>query len=116
VNAALDRGDVAAAAAAANRARDLDPLSLEPLFALGLVEERRNDVAAAIVAYTAATRSQPENPEAWLQLGLFEFDQGDRCSAYTHLNEAYTLDPVGRQWVEGGPLDVARDWVNAGKC
>ena len=116
VSAALDRGDVAAAVAAANRARDLDPLSLEPLFALGLVEERRNDVGAALAAYFEATRSQPENPEAWLQLGLFEFDQGDRCSAYTHLNEAYTLDPVGRQWVEGGPLDVARDWVNAGNC
>ena len=60
--------------------------------------------------------SQPENPEAWLQLGLFEFDRGDRCSAYTHLNEAYTRDPVGRQWVAGGPLDQSLDWVNAGNC
>ena len=68
------------------------------------------------MTYREAARLQPENPEAWLQLGLFEFDQGDRCSAYTHLNEAYTRDPVGRQWVEGGPLDVARDWVNAGNC
>ena len=116
VSAALDRGDVAAAADAANRARDLDPLSLEPLFALGLVEERRDDVAAALAAYIEATRSQPENPEAWLQLGLFEFDQGDRCSAYTHLNEAYTRDPAGKQWVPDSELVQALEWVNAGNC
>ena len=116
VSAALDRGDVAAAADAANRARDLDPLSLEPLFALGLVEERRDDVAAALAAYIEATRSQPENPEAWLQLGLFEFDQGNRCSAYTHLNEAYTRDPAGKQWVPDSELVQALEWVNAGNC
>jgi tetratricopeptide (TPR) repeat protein len=116
VGAALDRGELDAAAEAANRARDLDPLSLEPLFAQALVAERRGDVVAALAAYREATRLQPENPESWLQLGLFEFHRGDRCSAYTHLNEAYTRDPVGRQWVEGGPLDLARDWVNAGNC
>ena len=67
-------------------------------------------------AFRDAAELQPENPETWFQLGLFEFDRGERCAAYTHLNEAYTLDPAGRQWVEGGPLDLARDWVNAGNC
>ena len=38
------------------------------------------------------------------------------CAAYQFLNKAYTLDPAGQQWVEGGPLDVARDAVNAGAC
>ena len=38
------------------------------------------------------------------------------CAAYRYLNNAYTLDPAGNQWVEGGPLDVARDAVNAGGC
>ena len=38
------------------------------------------------------------------------------CAAYTFLNESYTLDPSGSQWVPGGPLDVARDAVNAGAC
>ena len=63
-----------------------------------------------------ATRLQPKNPESWLQLGLYEFDIGDRCGAYRHLNEAFTLDPAGKQWTPGGPLDVSLDWVNAGNC
>ena len=61
-------------------------------------------------------RLQPKNPESWLQLGLYEFDIGDRCGAYRDLNEAFTLDPAGKQWTRGGPLDLARDWVNAGNC
>jgi tetratricopeptide (TPR) repeat protein len=117
VSAALDRGDVEEAAQAADRARSLDPLSLEPVFAQALVEERRGRETAAHAAFEEAARLQPENPEAWLALGLYEFDRGDRCSAYVHLNEAYTLDPAGKQWEPGGELDQARDWVNTpGNC
>ena len=94
VGEALDRGDLDAAADAAARARSLDPLALAPLFARARVEERRRDQEAALEAYRDAVRLQPENPESWYQLGLFEFDRGDRCSAYTHLNEAYTRDPA----------------------
>ena len=63
-----------------------------------------------------ATRLQPENPEPWLQLGLYEFHIGDRCGAYRHLNQAYTLDPAGKEWTPGGPLEVSLAWVNAGNC
>ena len=38
------------------------------------------------------------------------------CTAYELLNNAYTLDPSGNQWVPGGELDLARDAVNAGAC
>jgi tetratricopeptide (TPR) repeat protein len=116
VGAAIDRGDLAGAADSADRARSLDPLSLAPLLALARVEEARHHPRAALADYGAAVDLQPENPEAWYQLGLFEFDQGDRCSAYVHLNQAYTLDPAGRQWVAGGPLDQARAWVNGANC
>lgn len=117
VGAALDRGDLAAAADAARRARSLDPLALAPLFARARVEEVRRDDDAALATYRGAVRLQPDNPETWYELGLFEFHRGDRCSAYVHLNEAYTLDPAGRQWVGGGPLDQAREWVNQpGNC
>lgn len=116
VGLALDRGDPVAAADAAERARSLDPLSLAPLFARARVEEGRVDFVAALVTYGEAARLQPENPEPWLELGLFEFDRGDRCSAYVHLNRAYTLDPAGRQWIPGGELDQARAWVNDGNC
>jgi O-antigen ligase len=116
VGPAIDRGDLDGAAAAADRAHSLDPLSLGPLFARARVEEKNGDEAAALAAYLDATRLQPENPEAWLALGLFEFDSGYRCTAYVHLNQAYTLDPAGRQWIEGGELDQARAWVNRKKC
>jgi len=117
VGAALDRGDLAAAADSARRARSLDPLALAPLFARARVEEVRRDDEAALATYREAVRLQPENPETWYALGIYEFDRGDRCSAYVHLNEAYTLDPSGRQWVRGGPLDQAREWVNQpGNC
>ena len=107
VGEALDRGDLAAAADSADRARSLDPLALAPLFARARVEEARGDSGAALDTYRDAVRLQPENPETWYELGLYEFHRGDRCSAYVHLNEAYTLDPAGRQWVDGGPLDQA---------
>ena len=116
VSAALDRGDAAGAERAADRARSLDPLSLQPIFAQALVAEVRGRDTAAHAAYEEATRLQPENPEAWLALGLYEFDRGQRCAAYVHLNQAYTLDPAGKQWEPGGPLDQSRDWVNAGNC
>jgi hypothetical protein len=116
VSARVDRADVDGAAAAADRARSLDPLSLEPVFAQALVHEAAGRDTAAHAAYEKATRLQPENPEAWLALGLYEFDRGDRCRAYVHLNEAYTLDPAGKQWQPGGELDQSRDWVNAGNC
>ena len=116
VGDAIDRGDLDGAEAAADLAHSLDPLSLEPYFARARVEETRDADNAALAAYLDAARLQPENPEAWLALGLFEFDQGYRCTAYVHLNRAYTLDPAGRQWVKGGELDQARAWVDRKKC
>ena len=116
VNVALDRGDLEAANDAVERARSLDPLSLQPVFADARVAEQRRREVAALEAYREATRLQPKNPESWLQLGLYEFDIGDRCAAYRDLNEAFTLDPAGKQWTRGGPLDLSRDWVNAGNC
>jgi tetratricopeptide (TPR) repeat protein len=116
VNVALDAGNLEAANAAVEQARSLDPLSLGPVFAQARVDEQRGREVAALETYREATRLQPKNPESWLQLGLYEFDVGDRCGAYRDLNEAYTLDPAGKQWTRGGPLDVSLAWVNAGNC
>lgn len=112
----LASGDAAAAMAAAERAHSLDPLSIAPLQTLAAVHASRRHVRAAREAYAAAVRLQPENAETWYELGLYEFDRRLLCQAYRHLNEAYTLDPRSTRWVPGGPLDVARDWVNAGRC
>jgi tetratricopeptide (TPR) repeat protein len=112
----LEEGRVAAAARAADRARTLDPLSLDPVYAAAAVAEERGDRVAAEAFYRRATELQPENPEPWLFLGLYEYTvSGDLCAAYAALNAAYTLDPNGR-WQAGGPLDVAREAVNEGAC
>lgn len=114
---ALVRDDLERAESEASRARSWNPLSVAPLVALARVEEARGDLDAAERRYIEAVELQPENPEAWYALGIFELEALNRpCAAYRFLNEAYTLDPAGRQWVPGGPLDVARDAVNAGAC
>ena len=112
----LERGEVDSARDAAERARSLNPISLEPLLALARVEEAADDEPAALAAYRRAAALQPGNPIAWYELGLYEFHLGDRCSAYVHLNRAYTLDPAGLQWQQGSELDQARAWVNDGNC
>jgi O-antigen ligase len=102
---------------AAERARSLDPLSLDPVFTAALVAEARGDDELARGLYRRATEMQPENPSAWTLLGLYEYAvREDLCRAYEALNNAYTLDPNGHQWEAGGPLDVARDAVNDGAC
>ena len=117
VNRALFRGDLQDARDAAERARSLDPLALDPVFALARVEEVARDERGALAAYGRATDLQPENPESWYQLGLYEFSLGDLCSAYVHLNRAYTLDPAGKQWTRGSELERSLAFVNVpGSC
>ena len=92
-------------------------LSAEPYLALARVAERQGRVLRAEREYINAIELQPENPETWYTAGIFEFEVRDNmCAAYRYLNEAFTRDPVGNQWVDGGPLDIARDAVNAGGC
>ena len=116
VDPALERGAIARARDAAERARSLDPLSLAPLFARARVEEAAGDEEAALTAYRRAAAAQPENPVAWYELGIYEFHLGDRCSAYVHLNRAYTLDPAGTQWTPDSELVQSLTWVNDGNC
>jgi O-antigen ligase/polysaccharide polymerase Wzy-like membrane protein len=115
---ALDEGDIKRAKQDARRARRFNPLAVDPLFARARVAQREGRTfAGAETRYVRAVELQPENPETWYALGLYEFQvRGNMCAAYSFLNEAYTLDPAGNQWVEGGPLDVARDAVNTGAC
>ena len=98
-------------------ARFFNPLAAEPFLALARVAERQGRVLRAEREYIRAVELQPQNPETWYTAGIFEFEVRDNmCAAFRYLNEAYTLDPVGNQWVDGGPLDIARDAVNAGGC
>jgi tetratricopeptide (TPR) repeat protein len=113
----LAAGDTAAARDQALWARFFNPLSVDGHFALARVAERQGRVLRAQRDYIRAAELQPDNPETWYALGIFQFDVRDNmCAAYRFLNNAYTLDPAGNQWVQDGPLDVARDAVNAGGC
>ena len=117
VDRRIERGDLDGAGASAEQARSLDPFSLQPLFAQARVEEAARNEEAALAVYRKATRVQPENPVSWLELGLYEFHLGDRCSAYVHLNRAYTLDPAGKHWTRDSELVRSLEWVNTpGNC
>jgi O-Antigen ligase len=114
---AIDAGHLEKAVDAADRARLLNPLSLGPLQARALAADAAGDKAAAVAWYEKATELQPENPDTWYDLGLYQaIATDDQCAAYAALNHSYTLDPKSSRWVTGGPLDTARDAVNAGAC
>jgi O-antigen ligase len=113
---ALEDGDVEAARDRALWARFFNPLSVEPIYALARIAETRRVPWRAERYYIDAVELQPDNPETWYTLGIFEFQVKDNmCAAYRFLNNSWTLDPAG-QWLPGGPLDVAREAVNAGGC
>ena len=104
----IDRGDVPAAVSDARSARWLNPLSTDPLFALGDAESARPDEAAALAYYREAVQLQPENSSTWYALGSFEFFTGRYRDALHDLDRAYGLDPYGPAGRPGGLLDQAR--------
>ena len=106
--AALDRNDPAAAVSAAREARDLDPLSVQPLWVWALAEASAGNTDAAVRQYRRAIALQPSNGETWYALGAYEFSLGRYKAAYRYLNEAYTRDPYGPAGEKGGLLDQAR--------
>jgi hypothetical protein len=114
---AVDAGRISEAVDAADRARVLNPLSPSPLQARALAADAEGDRRAAVAWYEKATDLQPENPDVWFDLGLYHVVATEnQCAAYQALNRSYTLDPRSSRWAPGGPLDIARDAVNAGAC
>jgi O-Antigen ligase len=112
----LEQRDYAAAKDHALRAKFYDPLSVDPLFTLAGSASRQGREREALDRYVQAVQLQPENPDTWYTIGSYEFFLGDMCAAYRFLNNAYTLDPAGTEWVKGGALDQARAAVNKGAC
>ena len=106
--AALDRNDPAGAVSAARAARELDPLSVDPLWAWALAEALAGNSASAIHQYLRAISLQPADGRTWYALGQYEFELERYKAAYRYLNEAYTRDPYGPAGEKGGLLDQAR--------
>jgi tetratricopeptide (TPR) repeat protein len=100
--AAIARGDLVTAADEAQRANSLDPVSVEPLFALGFVEFAQGQFDRARDYYARATEVQPQNRETWFLLGKLEYDVKRYDDAYGRFNRMYALDPHGPHvaWVK----------------
>jgi cytochrome c-type biogenesis protein CcmH/NrfG len=78
----------------AARAVDLNPLSVEPLFALAAVEVAARDLPAARRALEEAVRRQPAVAETWLRLAEFELTSAGRPEAAQRaVGAALYLDP-----------------------
>ncbi|MDP2712852.1 MAG: O-antigen ligase family protein [Solirubrobacteraceae bacterium] len=90
----LDGGDADAARAQAQKARDVNPVSLDPLYALWTIEASAGRNSAARRALEEAVRLQPANPEPWVRLAEFEFNTLRRPQvALTAIRPALYLDP-----------------------
>ncbi len=115
----------------AKRARQLNPLSLDPLYQAAAAEVdmgfaiRRAKKAGWLARYravnelaygylTKATEVQPSSADAWFQLGFFQLTTRD-CprAAYTAFNHATTLDPKNPLYNRFYAKTLAQ--VNSGK-
>jgi len=90
---ALAEGNVAQARTLAIQAGDIDPLSVDPLFALSEVESAARQPAAAKAALERAVQQQPATPETWIRLAQFELLGGDAAAARDTVRPALYLDP-----------------------
>ena len=99
--ALLDRGEVDAARSKAMDARDLNPLSVEPLYELSVVEQKAGRDAAARAALEQAVRLQPDNPKTWLRLSQLELYVLDRPDvALDAIRPALYLDPRDAETID----------------
>jgi tetratricopeptide (TPR) repeat protein len=87
-------GNFAAARAAAQRAKDIDPLSVEPYFDLAAVEDAAGRDQSALAALKRAVQVEPANAEAWRRLGDYYLSPLSQPSmALPVLRGAIFLDP-----------------------
>jgi tetratricopeptide (TPR) repeat protein len=93
-----EKGNFEGARAAARKAEDLDPLSVDPYFDLAAVEDAANDKQAALRALERAVQVQPASPEAWRRLGEYHLSELNQpASALPLLRAAIYLDPLSQQ-------------------
>jgi len=99
----------------AKRARSVDPLLVEPLWALALAEEENGHPARSLAYYVQATRDQPQNAQTWLAAGRFALDVGCARRALQYFYRFNALDKNARP--SEGPNDYLRALalVNSGK-
>ena len=85
---------LAAAVAQARRAHRLDPLAVDPLFTLALVEQQQGRGSAAQATLEQAVRLQPRNYATYYELGLMQLNVlGLRRQAAASFRRALSLNP-----------------------
>jgi hypothetical protein len=105
--AALEAGNVERARSQALRASEIDPLSIEPLFNLAVIETEARRPHAARGALERAVQLQPQNATPWLRLAEYDAGLDDTKGALTALRPALYLDPKNTNAVTLF-LDVSR--------
>jgi Flp pilus assembly protein TadD len=88
-----ERGEVAAALAAARRAHDIDPGLGQPWLELGLCHELSGQVAEAVRCYEEALRRDPALGLAHVQLGGIDARAGKTEAAIVHFEQALLSHP-----------------------
>ncbi|HWT24186.1 MAG TPA: hypothetical protein VN213_11835, partial [Solirubrobacteraceae bacterium] len=90
----LEAGRLDEAAALAEVARQRNPLTPEPLWQIGSIEQARGRLSAGELAFQDAVELQPSSPETWRRLGHFQLNAlGDPGAALRSFRAAYFLDP-----------------------
>jgi hypothetical protein len=93
--ALLSDGNFNAARAAADRAQDINPLSIEPYFERAAIENAAGNQRAAARALEDAVRLEPASPEAWRRLGEYYVGNlDDPARAIPVLRASLFLDPT----------------------
>jgi tetratricopeptide (TPR) repeat protein len=93
--ALLSDGKFDAARAAADRAQDINPLSVEPYFERAEIENTDDHPRAATRALEGAVRLEPASPEAWRRLGeQYVAVVNEPARAIPVLRAALFLDPT----------------------
>jgi tetratricopeptide (TPR) repeat protein len=90
----LERGELEAAVSIAQIAHERNPLSPEPLWELGYIEQQRGRLANAQAALEEAVQVQPASAETWRRLGRFQLSAlNEPADALASFRSAYFLDP-----------------------
>src|SRR6478736_1820333 len=98
----------------ADRARSVDPLLVDPLWAKAFAAETLGEPRRAFQYYVQAVDREPRNPQTWRLAGEYAFSLRCYRSAYTYLEKYTELDPNGRPGSGGDDYRAARAQVNAG--
>jgi O-antigen ligase len=96
----VQSGNFALARQQADTAIGRDPLSVDPLYDLALVDQTAGDTDRAQADYVRAVQLQPANPDPWLQLAEFELiERNDPRTALDDLGPALFLDPKSQEGI-----------------